>query len=236
MRRLVASCSIILVAIALLAACGGSSSKSPASSGGKQPGTNGGSSESAFATLYAGAANKKFKITFTIGNSKDERTYAQDGNGKSVYTAGDSQIFTSPAGSFVCTTTSGTATCAPLPGSDTTSPFAGYYSAGKKYLAALGGKIGDESSKTIAGRAANCATISAQSVAGAAGAIASGIKGSATYCIDKDTGVLLEIGSTDASGNESTAFTVTKFAEPADSEFTLPAPPQPGPSYTPPAR
>ncbi|MDQ1508363.1 MAG: hypothetical protein QOG50_207 [Actinomycetota bacterium] len=227
MRRLVASCSIAVVAVAVLAACGGSGSKRPASSDGKQPGTSekkGDASGRAFAKLYADAANRKFKITFTIGG-KDEKTYAQDGNGKSVYAAGDSQTFTSSAGSVVCTRASGTATCAPLPGSDTTSPFAGYYTAGKKYIEALGGNVGDESSKTIAGRAAQCATISAQSVARAAGAGVRPIKGSATYCIDKDTGVLLEIGSTDASGDESTAFAVTKFEQPTDSELTPPATP-----------
>jgi hypothetical protein len=228
MRRFLASCSVVVIAIALLGACGGSESKNPAS-----PGTNpgdtspGGSGSSDIAKLYADAAKQKFKITFSSG-SGDSTTYAQDGNGKSVYTSGDTQTFVTATETVTCSTSSGKATCTQNPGGSTISPFLGIYNAGKTYVSALAG-YGDKSSKTIAGRDAQCVTISGKSVASKAGpaaaAIAAAIKGSVGYCIDKSTGVLLEATATDASGTNTSIFQVTKYEEPSASDFTPPATP-----------
>jgi len=227
MRRFLASCSVVLVAVVLFGACRGSGPKDSGSSD-----TKGDSSNSDFAQRYEDAAKQKFKITFKTGDEED-KTYAQDGNGNSVYTAGDSQTFTSSSGTVVCTTTSGAPTCGKVAAGQTPTAFLGLYNAGRTYLNALGGKLGDVSSKTVAGRDAQCATISAKSIGGAlGGALISGFKGSGTYCIDKDTGVLLEISSTDAAGDESTAFIVTKFEEPSASEFTPPATAQTTTGYT----
>lgn len=231
MRRFVASCSVVLIAIAAFAACGGGSSKSPASSG-TQAGTTSpagnGSTNSDLAKLYADAAKARFKITYTSGNGSAPQTYAQDGKGNSVYGSADSQYFTSASGSVSCNTDSnGKATCLQVPGGATVNPFLTLFQAGKSYIDALGGRYGDVSSKTIAGRDAKCVTISAKSIAGV-----NGIKGSATYCIDKGTGVLLEISGTDASGKDATSLTVTKFEEPTDSDFTPPATPSSVPGYT----
>jgi len=230
MRRPVKLCPVVLIAIALFAACGGSSSKSPASSG-TGPNTtasNGsGSTNGDLAKLYADAAKARFKITYTSGTGSETQTYAQDGKGNSVFGTADSKYFTSASGSVSCSTASGKATCLEVPGGATVNPFLTLFQAGKSYIDALGGKYGDVTSKTIAGRDAKCVTISAESIAKV-----SGIKGSATYCIDKDTGVLLEISSTDASGTHDTSFNVTKFEEPTDSDFTPPATPSSAPGYT----
>jgi hypothetical protein len=229
MRKLVASCSavVIVVGSAALAACGGSGGSSKAggntttSSGGPLgsilPGTD------ALSKLAAGAAKQKFKVTYT-GLGGSEQVYAQDGRGKSVYGTPGAQIFTSPSGSVSCgPTAAGTVTCTPLPSSySSASPFVGYSTTSKSYLNALGG-LGKTSTKTIAGRTAECVTFSADDLPGPAAALGAALKGSATHCFDKSTGVLLEVSGTDASGRPSTALTVTKFEEPTAADFTPPA-------------
>ena len=69
----------------------------------------------------------------------------------------------------------------------------------------------DEPSGPLRQNDAKCVTIS--------------VGASASYCIDTKTGVLLEISAKDPSGKELTSFTVTKFEEPSDSDFTPPATP-----------
>ena len=66
----------------------------------------------------------------------------------------------------------------------------------------------------------------AGSVGGAiAGAAGASLKGSATYCIDKQTGTTLEVAGTDDSGKQTTSLLVTKFETPSASDFTPPATP-----------
>ena len=229
MRRFVATFSTVLIAIAVLGACGGSESNSGLGASGTNASNNsspgGSGSSDNFSKLYADAANKKFKVTFTTADGS-ATTYGQDGNGKSFWSSGDTQYFTSSTGSVTCSTSSGAPTCTQVPGNGTTSPFLGFYNGAKAYVGALA-SYGDKSSKTIAGRDAQCVTISAASVAGKGGpaiaAVVSGIKGSLKYCVDTQTGVLLEAVTTDADGKNTTEFTVTKFEEPSDSDFTPPA-------------
>jgi hypothetical protein len=217
MRRFIATCSVVLFAIALLGACGGSSSKPGASSDTNKSDTSdtkpgGPTSDSDYAKLVADASKERFKITYTSGSGSDEQTYAQDGKGNSVFGSSDSQYFTSADGSVACNTDSdGKATCTKTPGSGTVSPFLTFFQTGQAAISALAGRYGDVSSKTIAGRDAKCLTIS--------------IAASATYCIDKATGVLLELSGKDGSGKQESAFTVTKFEEPSDSDFEPPATP-----------
>jgi hypothetical protein len=232
MRKLVASCSAIFIAAAALAACGSSGgssagSNTTTSAGGSSGGTPGAGiapGNDQLSKLVGDAAKQKFKVTYT-GLGGTDLVYAQDGQGKSVYGPPEAQIFTSPSGSVSCAkTSSGAATCTPLPsGYSSASPFLGYLSTGKNYLNALAGH-GSRHTKTIAGRAAECVTFSAADFAGvAAVALGAALKGSATYCIDKSTGVLLEVSGTDVTGQSSTAFTVTKFEEPTAADFTPPA-------------
>ena len=159
--------------------------------------------------------------------SGDSTTYAQDGNGNSSYNSGETQVFSSSSGTVSCNTPSGgTATCTQLPGGGLgVNPFLGFYNTGKTYLDALGNR-GNKSTKTIAGRTAQCVSFTAKDLGGAA------LNGSAEYCVDKDSGVLLEIKTTDASGTESAVFTVTKYEEPSASDFTPPATPKTIPSVS----
>jgi hypothetical protein len=234
MRKLVASCSVVLVAVAVLAACGssGSSKANPLS-----PGTNknnsGGSTASGndqFSQLVANASKQKFKITYSSGTNGDTTTYAQDGNGNSVYGSGDTQVFTSASSTVSCNKDSnGKYTCIQSAGTGTNiNPFLTYANLGKSYLDALG-SAGTKSTKSIAGRTAQCVTFKPSDLGGA---IAANLHGSASYCVDKDTGVLLEITGTDDSGKTTTAFEVTKFETPADSDFTPPATPETLPSVS----
>jgi hypothetical protein len=228
MRKYVATGSAVLIALAVLAGCGGSSSKSsPLTPGTTKSGgsSKGGGSSSDFSALVANASKQKFKITYATSGG-DTQTYAQDGNGNSVYGSGDSQFFTNSKGSTSCHTTDGKATCTSLQGAGAgVSPFLGLFQTGKAYIDALG-TYGHKSDTTIAGRSASCVSFSAKDLPGAAGAALGGtLKGSAEYCVDKDTGVLLKVSTTDGSGKDSTQFEVTKFESPSDSEFTPPAKP-----------
>ena len=206
MRRFVAACSVVLIAIALLGACGGSEEEGPRSSD-----ANNNSSVDDYTKLLGDSAKARFKITYT-GDDGEEHTYAQDGKGNRVYDSGDTQYFTSADGSVSCNTdTDGHPTCTQLPGTAAAIPFLGLLSRGKAAIATLGGRFGDTSSKTIAGRDAKCLTVS--------------VGASATYCIDSETGVLLEISARSASGKDLVSLKVTKYEEPSDSDFTPPAPP-----------
>jgi hypothetical protein len=239
MRKIIASCSAALIAIAVLGACGSSaSSKSsdtnaPGTTNGSSGGTSPGASGSELSQLYANASKQKFKITFT-DDSGDTQVYEQDGQGNSVWNTGDSKIFTTSSGSATCTTDSnGKAQCLDTGATGlATNLFLTYFNLGKSYVTALGGNFGDTSSKTVAGRSADCVKLTAASFGAVAAALAASIKGSLTFCVDKQTGVLLEWKATDNDGKTSSVFEVTKFEEPADSDFTLPATPQTIPSVS----
>jgi hypothetical protein len=117
------------------------------------------------------------------------------------------------------------------------NPFLEVLTLQKTYFSALGDRFGKTTDKTIAGRDAQCVTFSQKDILGSvggavAGAAGADLKGSATYCIDKDTGTTLEISGTDDSGKESNSLVVTKFETPSDSEFTPPATPSTLPNLT----
>ena len=234
MRKFAVSCSALLIALPLLAACGGSSDK-PAANGVTIPtdangnGGGGGGGGGEFSKLLADSTKQKFKITFTSGSGGDETTYAQDGNGNSSFSSGGSQTFTTSDGTVTCQkNSSGNPECTKLSiAGAVTNPFFAFYAAGKTYINALGDKFGNKSTKTIADRKSTCVTFSAKDFGGVAGAaIAAALKGSASYCVDNDTGVLMEISQTDENDKKTTEFEVTKFGEPSDSDFKVPATPK----------
>ena len=72
----------------------------------------------------------------------------------------------------------------------------------------------------IAGRDASCATIDSSTF----GALGAAFKGSYSVCIDKATGVMLRVKSSDGSGS-SDDITATDFGDPSDDDFTPPATP-----------
>jgi len=231
MRRFLATCSVVLLAVAAFGACGSSSktvsgsSNTTTSSGG-----SGSSVNSDISKLYSDAEKQAFKITFT-SDSGDVVTYAQDGHGKSFYGSGDSKTYISSDGTVSCNTDSnGKATCTSVSVGSNFNPYLSLYTAGKTFVTALN-KYGDASTDTIAGRDADCVTFSAKSIADSApvaiAAIASSLKGSAMYCVDKELGVLLKYELKDADGKTTSSYTVTKFEQPTDADFTPPATPKP---------
>ena len=231
MRKLVASCSAVLIAAALLAACGGGSSSKSGNPLTTSPGGGASSSNDSLSKLVADANKGKFKITFT-DDSGNAQVYAQDGNGNSMFGTGDSTTFISKDATISCNKDSGKDVCTQSPASVGAlgNPFVAILAGMRTYFTALGGKLGDTSSRKIAGRDATCVTFSAKDLAGSiGGAIANAagksLKGSATYCIDKDTGAPLEISGSDDSGKSSTTLKVTKFETPSASDFTPPATP-----------
>lgn len=232
MRRLVAFCSVAVVGVAARAGCSASSTTGSGATA-TTSASGGGSSNRDLSKLVADAGKQKYKITYTSGDSNNSLTYAQDGTGNSVLGSGDVLTFVSKDATVSCDKSSGSWTCTQSPVSvgALANPFLGALALQRTYFTALGGHLGNTSDKTIAGRAAECVTISQKDILGnvggaVAGALGANLKGSATYCVDKQTGTTLEISGTDSSGKKSTILAVTKFETPAASDFTPPAPPK----------
>ena len=253
MRKLVAMFAAVLMAGGLLAACGGSSSKTgsgddsttttagKSSDGSSTDGSSSDSGDNDFSKLLAEANKERFKITYT-DDSGDEQTYAQDGEGNSVLIHGDSKTFFSTAATINCTQNSGDWECtqSPISVGAVGNPFTSVLALSQNYIRQLGDRFGDTSTKTIAGREAECVSFSAKDLAGPLGGaiadkVGESLKASVTSCIDKETGVPLELSGTDESGEATTTIKVTKFGEPSDSDFTPPATPSTIPSISLPA-
>jgi len=233
----------------MLAACGGgSSNKSGASGSGAQStttagngGTSGGSGDnSALSDLAKQYAKAKIKITYTSSDSSDSTfTIAQDGNGKSAFTSGDSTFYTDGKSSISCQGTGSTADCTDLGsslgglGANIGSTFTATFAALAGVLGTLSG--GDKSSESIAGRDASCVTYKASDVVGKLGGLAL-FKGSvsssdydpndsAKICVDKQSGFVLEVSGT-KKGQPQSELTATAVSEPSDSDFTPPVTPK----------
>jgi hypothetical protein len=181
-------------------------------------------------TLVAAAAKQRFDVSYTDGSGNTLR-YAQDGAGNTMQATADAESFSTPTATVSCSKSGGQYQCMRTPGASgpADNPFTSVVTLLQTYLSGLGGGVGTQSEKTIAGRAAQCLTFSAQDLtAGPSGTIAvPDPKVSATYCIDKDTGATLEVSQTDAAGTSKTSLEVTNFAAPTAADFVPPAPPTP---------
>jgi hypothetical protein len=224
MRKLVSGGSAAMIALAALAACSGGSSTANST-----PTTNGGvasPSSQDLSHLVANANKQRVKIAFTLGGGP-EQVYEQDGKGNSVLRSGDSETFSTKTNTISCDKISGKSECSVSPGSDESdNPFLGVVTLERSQLSALGGRFGTTSSKTIAGRNAQCVTFSTNDLIGGAGS-GPEVAAAATYeyCIDKDTGVTLRVSTTDNSGKQASVLLVTAFGAPKASDFTPPATP-----------
>jgi hypothetical protein len=241
MRRFVAFCSVAIIGGAMLAGCGGSSSKtgSGVSSTTNAAGGGGSSGNDALSKLVSDASKQKYKVTYESGDNNNSLTYAQDGNGNSVFGEGDAETFVSNGATISCDKSSGSWTCTQSPVSvgALANPFLGALALQKTYFSALGGHLGNTSDKTIAGRDAECVTISPKDLVGKVGGALADVIGknssfSGTSCFDKQTGVTLEVSDTNASGKKSTVVAVTNFEMPTASDFTPPATPKKAPQIT----
>jgi hypothetical protein len=232
MRRILI---VVLVGALAVAACGGSSNntKSKTNSGSNSTGS------SSFDQLYNQRSDATLKVTYQnsdqSGKAGDTFTIAQQGKDKTAYVSGGSEtivngndvtnctdIDTTPD----CTTTTGGAAAA----QGMVAAYTALFTAAQTSIAgwAAAGGIGNESTETIAGRTAQCVTITAASAAGKLGAAAAaalaGKNANAGYetCIDKDTGVLLKWVVTGVSSDQS-GIVATAVTQPTDADFQPPA-------------
>jgi len=220
MRKWVASCSVVMIAAGALAACGSSgSSKATNPSETTNPGGASSPSDSDLAKLVTNAGKQKFKLTYVDGSGASQM-YEQDGKGNSVSGSDDSLTFATATSIVSCDKSSGAYQCTETPASqgNAASPFSGIVTAVQSQFTALGGHFGSRSSKTIAGRDAECVTFSQDDLVGSAAQV------SYSGCIDKQTGATLEVAVDDA-GKKTTSLLVTKFEEPGPSDFTPPVTP-----------
>ena len=117
MRKLVASCSAVLIAAAALAACGSNgSSKANSPSATTNAGGSSSPSDTDLSELVANADKQKFKLTYTDGSGATQ-TYEQDGNGNSVSGTDDSLTFDTKTSIVNCDKTSGSYQCTETPAS-----------------------------------------------------------------------------------------------------------------------
>ncbi len=236
---------VLAAAAVMLAACGGSSKSNNATGIGSNNGTtkptggnnnsNGGSDD--FSKLVANASKAKIKITYADSDGKP-LTIAQDGNGRSLYSSGDSLFINDGKNTYSCSGTAADQKCTQLP-----AAAGGAGNLGAAFLTVFQGLThldksvygGHVSSETIAGRDARCITFKASDFAGLAAL--GNDKGydpnaQATICVDKDTGFMLRFASKSSTENKQ-LFEATQVGEPSDSDFTPPVTPQTIPTINP---
>jgi len=222
MRKVLALTVGLLCALAALAACSSGGSKS---SGGKN---------AEFTSLYDKSKTATLRVTYSTldesGNTTDTWTISQEGQGKSAYIQKDSKIVTVNGTTTSCDNLSDSPSCETLPGDtgNLAAGFTGLYTAAGQGIAAAAtsGGIGKTSSDTIAGRSAECATVTVGGALGKlGGAVAKALGGNtkAGYetCIDKDTGFLLKWVVVGVN-NDKSGIIATKVDQPQDSDFETP--------------
>lgn len=222
MRRTttIAVTSLILV----LAACGGSSSKEGA--GGSERTTTttaAAASGGAFGDLAAKAKDADVRVTYRSGGQGDEFTVAQY-RGDSYLAFGNDAFYSVAGRSVTCQGTGADAQCFELPGNADLAgaivqSFFGTYAALFDGLGSASSPLGSvrtaTSRDTIAGRSAECATISAAALGRAT---------DATVCLDAETGFLLRAVAGDAG--DSSGIEATSFRASTAADVTPPATPQ----------
>jgi hypothetical protein len=216
------------LAATLLAGCGGSNGGPSAE--GTTTTTVRPASRADFSKLFAGLSKQSFKVTYDDADGNSQ-SFAQDGKGNTV-TAGDNrQVFTTPTTTITCDKADDAATFTCVQSSIRSfgdSPYIASSIAENTYATALAYRFGSTSQKTIAGRDADCFTITAADFgagSAAAGSLGDSLKGALTYCNDHDTGAVLENTITDEDGDTSTNLLVTEFGQPSASDFDPPATP-----------
>ena len=227
MRKIVAVLALSAVA---LTACGGSSSKSGSDSNGNK--------NDSFSQLYDKRKNATIKVTYenhdSDGTTGDAFTIAQDGPDKTAYTSGNSKTIVNGDTVTECSNLDTTPDCQEVPGGASAAQamiagLTGVLSLADSTItaAASAGGYGDTSSETIAGRDADCVTITIGSALGKLGSLADKLgklDKDAGYqtCVDKETGVLLK-WAVQGNDNDKSELIATKVEQPTDADFEPPA-------------
>jgi hypothetical protein len=221
---------ILVVAGLALAGCGGSSSDDNSS------GSSGnGSGDNAFGELLDKQANAVLRVTYRNQDGK-EWTVSQDGKDKTAYINDETHIIKVGDTTTVCTNLDSEPECQDMSGTlaqGAISSFTGLFSFAQTYIEAAkqAKSFGDMSSETIAGRSAECVTITPSTIGGLAGNLVEKFAGDRAdegwkACVDKDTGVMLllaTVGTDDANADKVEAIEV---GEPEASDFEPPAEPE----------
>lgn len=221
MRRTVVL-ALIVPALALgLGACGGSSSDEggQGSSSSSSSSTTGGGGTTDFAALAAKGRDAEVKVSYRNRDKDGTFTVAQHG-GDSYVAFGNDAIYGVGGATITCQGSGSDAQCFALPGpADLATTvvqsffgaYAGLVDRAGDASRAFGAVTTSTSSERIAGRDAECATVTVQ-----------GVDAAATVCLDQETGVLLRIGS----GSDTDLITATSFAPATAADVTPPATPQ----------
>jgi outer membrane lipoprotein-sorting protein len=218
--------AVLAVLVALVAgACGGSgSSKSDSASEKKGSssqddsgdGSSGDSSsdnaeDAAFKKLLDEASKERIKVTYE-SDGDNAFTISQDGEGKQAFFSDNSVYISDGDTVTTCDNLDREPSCQQLSGTLAKSallPFTTILALAKTTIegADRASGLGKSTSEDIAGRSADCVTIS--------------FGGSFTACADKETGILLKWEV--KGGGEKSSLLATKVEEPSDSDFEPPA-------------
>jgi len=217
MRRIVA---ILAVSAIALAGCGGSS--------GSKSDSNGNSDS--FSKLFEQSRNATLKVTYSStdenGTSGDEFTIAQDGPDKIAFMSGDSAVIVNGATATQCSSLQSEPTCTDYPGgvaaarTQITAATATLTAANSAITGdAESNGVGKSSTSQIAGRTAECVSITPGGIVGDLAKRLGG--GSYESCLDKDTGVVLKWEV--QGGKQAAGIIATKVEQPTAADFEVPA-------------
>jgi hypothetical protein len=218
--------ALAVVGALALAACGSKSSSN--GSGGN--GVGGG-----FAAIVARTGSAKYKVTYQQGNEKPF-TIAQNPPRFSFITDGSATYVTADGSAVSCSGTAKSATCTSKSGGGALikqgltrvlgTLGALFVSEAGKGIPGLGNIKSTD--KSIAGRAAACATIDASTLGALGAALGSG---SYSACVDKQSGVMLESTADDGNGHV-TDIKATAYGSPTEADLTPPSKPIVSPGFT----
>jgi hypothetical protein len=236
MRKLTATVLGLVLIAGFVSGCGGDDDSGDAGSTTPptettQPDDGGGSNE--FSDIVAQASEANIRIVYER-DGEDSITIAQDGEGRSAFTDGDSTIYTDTDTDTTvsCDGTGADAECTEIPfggvAASILTGFTGLFTGLVNLDSSVFG--GDVSSDTIAGRDARCITFSASSFSPLA-ALAGSVDGEATICVDEETGFLLKLETKDDSSTKD-VFLATEVGEASESDLTPPVTPSTIPSIS----
>ena len=227
MRKLTATTLGLLLIAGLVSGCGSSDKSSGSSDTGNtttQPDGSGDGGSNEFSDLVAKASTANIRIVYER-DGESTVTIAQDGEGKSAFTDGNTTLYTDGDSTVSCDGTGSDATCTKIPvggaGAGILTAFTSVFSGLTKLSSSVFG--GDVSSETIAGRDAKCITFSASNFSPLA-ALAGSLDGEATVCVDQETGFLLKLETKDGSTTKD-VFIATEVGEATDEDLTPPVTP-----------
>jgi hypothetical protein len=229
MRKTAATVLGLFLIAGLVSACGsddnssGSDTTSPTTT---QSDGGGGGGSNEFSDAVAKASDANIRIVYER-DGEDTITIAQNGEGKSAFTQGDTTIYSDTEGDSTvqCKGTGADAKCTEIPFGGVAASILNGFTSVFTGLADLPESVygGDVSSDTIAGRDARCITFGASDFAPLR-ALAGSLDGEATICVDEETGFLLKL-ETQSGSDTKDVFLATEVGEASESDVTPPVEP-----------